>query len=223
MLLFTYYGHAAFALNDGKRKLLFDPFLTGNPTATTTAEVMTCNYILVTHGHGDHIGDAQAIAARTGAKVIGIPEVLEACQAADGHGMNVGGKASFDFGSVYMTPAIHSAGMGGMLACGFVVNIAGKNVYFAGDTALFSDMKLIGEKFDLDCAVLPIGDNYTMGVEDAAKAVEFLQPKHVIPVHYNTWPVIEADPMAFKSLVEAKTSAKVHILAPGDAIDLAEL
>ncbi len=223
MLLFTYYGHAAFALNNGKRKLLFDPFFTGNPTATTDASVVTCNYILVSHGHGDHLGDAESIARQTGAMVIGAPEAIEACHAENGHGMNIGGKAEFEFGSVYMTQAIHSSGIPGLLSCGFVVNIDGKNVYYAGDTALFSDMKLIGEKFQIDCAVLPIGDNYTMGIEDAAKAVELLKPKYVIPVHYNTWPVIQADPEKFKELVESNTSAKVCILSPGDAIDLAEL
>lgn len=224
MLLFTYYGHAAFALNNGKRKLLFEPFFTGNPVATTTAEMVDCNYILVTHGHGDHIGDAKDIAQRTGAMVIGAPEIIEACQVDSAHGMNIGGKASFDFGTVYMTQAIHSSGISGLLSCGFVITIDGKNVYYAGDTALFSDMKLIGKKFDIDCAILPIGDNYTMGIEDAAYAVELLKPKHVIPVHYNTWPTIEADPHEFKRLVEAgESGAAVHVLNPGDALDISKL
>ena len=124
MLLLTYYGHSAFALSDGKDKLLFDPFFSGNPLATTTADVVTCNYILVSHGHADHLGDAPAIAARTGAMVIGTPEILEACRAENGHGMNIGGSAKFSFGSVYMTRAIHSSGVPGLLSCGFVVNIA---------------------------------------------------------------------------------------------------
>lgn len=220
MLLFTYYGHSAFALNNAKRKLLFDPFFSGNPQATTTADVVTCNYILISHGHGDHLGDAEAIAARTGATVIGTPEIIEACHAEFGHGMNVGGKADFDFGSVYMTQAIHSSGTPGLLSCGFVVSMEGKNVYYAGDTALFSDMKLLGEKFRIDCAVLPIGDNYTMGIDDAVQAIKFLQPKHVIPVHYNTWSVIEADPAEFKAKAETKTECQVHILKPGDALDI---
>ena len=223
MLLLTYYGHSAFALSDGKDKLLFDPFFSGNPLATTTADVVTCNYILVSHGHADHLGDAPAIAARTGAMVIGTPEILETCRAENGHGMNIGGSAKFSFGSVYMTRAIHSSGVPGLLSCGFVVNIAGKNVYFAGDTALFIDMELIGKRFRLDCALLPIGDNYTMGVEDAAYAVKLLQPKHVIPVHYNTWPVIAAEPERFKELVEKDTDSQVHILAPGDALDMDKL
>lgn len=223
MLLFTYYGHSAFALNDGHRKLLLDPFFTGNPLASTEASVVTCNYILVSHGHEDHIGDAASIAARTGATVIGTPEILEACAAEFGHGMNIGGEARFDFGSVYMTEALHSSGIPGLLSCGFVVNIAGKNVYYAGDTALFSDMKLIADRFAIDCAVLPIGDNYTMGIQDAVTAVKFLQPKQVIPVHYNTWPVISANPEEFKQLVEEKTSAKVHIVKPGEALDIDKL
>lgn len=223
MLLFTYYGHAAFALNNAKRKLLFDPFFTGNPAATTAADVITCNYILVSHGHGDHLGDTAHIAQKTGATVIGCPELLEACQAENGHGMNIGGKADFDFGSVYMTQAIHSSGIPGLLSCGFVVSMEGQNIYYAGDTALFRDMELIGKRFALDCAVLPIGDNYTMGIKDAAEAVKLLKPKHVIPVHYNTWPVIQAEPEKFKTLVEAETTAKVHILRPGDSMDLSEL
>ena len=223
MLLLTYYGHSAFALSDGKDKLLFDPFFSGNPLATTTADVVTCNYILVSHGHGDHLGDAPAIAERTGAMVIGTPEILEACRAENGHGMNIGGSAKFSFGSVYMTRAIHSSGVPGLLSCGFVVNIAGKNVYFAGDTALFSDMELIGKRFDLDCALLPIGDNYTMGIEDAAYAVKLLQPKHVVPVHDNTWPVIAAEPERFRALVEKDTDSQVHILSPGDALDIDKL
>jgi len=219
MLLFTYYGHSAFALNDGHSKLLFDPFFTGNPSAATAAEVITCNYILVSHGHADHLGDAAEIAARTGATVIGTPEILEACHAAHGHGMNIGGRAKFAFGSVYMAPALHSSGTPGLLACGFLVEIGGKNIYYAGDTALFSDMKLLAERCQIDCAVLPIGDNYTMGIEDAAKAAELLQPEHIIPVHYNTWPVIEADPEKFKTITEENTSARVHILQPGEALD----
>lgn len=223
MLLLTYYGHSAFALNDGSCKLLFDPFFSGNPLATTAADVVDCNYILVSHGHGDHLGDAPDIAARTGAVVIGTPEILEACRAENGHGMNIGGRAEFAFGSVYMTEAIHSSGVAGLLSCGFVVNIAGKNVYFAGDTALFGDMELIGRRFPLDCALLPIGGNYTMGIEDAAYAVKLLQPRHVIPVHYNTWPVIQAEPQKFKELVERDTPVRVHIMAAGDALDIEKL
>ena len=223
MLLFTYYGHAAFTLNDTKNKLLFDPFFTGNPAATTTAEQIDCNYILISHGHGDHIGDAESIARRNHAAVIGVPEVVAACHAENGFGMNVGGQAAYPFGSVYLTQAIHSSGIPGAIACGFIVNMAGKNIYFAGDTAFYSDMALLGEQFDLDVAILPIGDNYTMGPQDAAKAAKMLKAKHVIPVHYDTWPVIAQDPEVFKDMVEAQCDRQVHIMKPGDALDIDKL
>lgn len=223
MLVFVYYGHSTFSLKNARYRLLFDPFFSCNPMADIKADVIPCNHLLVSHGHGDHMIDAAAIAERTKAVVIGTPEVLEACKATNAHSMNIGGSAELDFGSVYMTQAVHSSGLPGGLACGFVVQIADKTVYYSGDTALFSDMKLISERFDIDLAVLPIGGNYTMDIYDAAKAVEWLKPKHVIPVHYNTWPVIQADPEKFKELVESKTDAQVHILKSGDFLDLEKL
>ena len=224
MLKYTYYGHSCFLLDDGNSKILFDPFLTGNPKAAITADEVECDYILVSHGHGDHLGDAAAIAKRTGAKVIAIPEILgvigEEIGEFDGHGMNLGGSVKLPFGKVRMTLALHSCGVPGGIACGFVVQIAGLNIYYAGDTALFHDMKLIGRKDSLDYAMLPIGDNYTMGLEDAALAAQWLNTKNVIPLHYDTWPVIEQDVEKNKEVTEEMTRATVHIVQPGESIEL---
>ena len=224
MIKYTYYGHASFLLDDGTSKVLTDPFLTGNPLAAIQADEVECDYILLTHAHGDHLGDAPAIAKRTGAMVLGIPEVLDVCLQAEGdiktHGMNIGGSVKLPFGKVRMTMALHSSGVAGGIACGYVIQIGGINVYFAGDTALFSDMKLIGQKDPLDYAVLPIGDNYTMGLEDAAMAAQWVNAGHVIPVHYNTWPIIKQEARHYKDVTEAMTRARVHIMASGDTMEL---
>ncbi|WP_315275334.1 metal-dependent hydrolase [Selenomonas sputigena] len=225
MIKYTYYGHASFLLDDGTSKVLTDPFLTGNPLAAIQADEVECDYILLTHAHGDHLGDAPAIAKRTGAMVLGIPEVLDVCLQAEGdiktHGMNIGGSVKLPFGKVRMTMALHSSGVAGGIACGYVIQIGGINVYFAGDTALFSDMKLIGQKDPLDYAVLPIGDNYTMGLEDAALAAQWLNTKNVIPIHYNTWPVIAQEAGRYKEVTEGMTRAAVHIVEPGGTLELA--
>ena len=225
MIKYTYYGHASFLLDDGTSKVLTDPFLTGNPLAAIQADEVECDYILLTHAHGDHLGDAPAIAKRTGAMVLGIPEVLDVCLQAESdiktHGMNIGGSVKLPFGKVRMTMALHSSGVAGGIACGYVIQIGGINVYFAGDTALFSDMKLIGQKDPLDYAVLPIGDNYTMGLEDAALAAQWLNTKNVIPMHYSTWPVIAQEAGRYKEVTEGMTRAAVHIVEPGGTLELA--
>ena len=224
MLNFTYYGHSAFLLDDGKYKVLFDPFLTGNPKASIKAEDVDCDYILISHAHGDHLGDAPEIAARTGAELVAIPEVLAVCeQRVPGlkqHPMNLGGSLTLPFGKVRMTLAQHSAGVAGGIACGYVVYMGGEVVYFAGDTALFSDMKLIGHKDQIDYALLPIGDNYTMGLEDAALAAQLINARHVIPIHYNTWPLINQDVRHYKEITEAMSRAEVHIVEPGQSMEL---
>ncbi len=224
MLNFTYYGHSAFLLDDGKYKVLFDPFLTGNPRAAIKAEDVDCDYILISHAHGDHLGDAPEIAARTGAELVAIPEVLAICeQRVPGlkqHPMNLGGSLTLPFGKVRMTLAQHSSGVAGGIACGFVVYMGGKVVYFAGDTALFSDMQLIGHKDQLDYALLPIGDNYTMGLEDAAMAAQLLNARHVSPIHYNTWPIINQDVRHYKEITEAMSRAEVHIVEPGQSLEM---
>ena len=225
MIKYTYYGHASFLLDDGTSKVLTDPFLTGNPLAAIKASEVECDYILLTHAHGDHLGDAPAIAKRTGAMILGVPEVLDVCLQAESdiktHGMNIGGSIKLPFGKVRMTIALHSSGVAGGIACGYVIHIGDINVYFAGDTALFSDMKLIGQKDPLDYAVLPIGDNYTMGLEDAALAAQWLNTRNVIPVHYNTWPVIAQEAKRYKEVTEGMTRAAVHVIEPGGTLELA--
>ena len=219
MLTFNYYGHACFQLDDGNYKLLFDPFLTGNPLATIKADEVKPDYVLITHAHGDHLGDSDVI-VKNGAVGIGIPEITDfGGEQVKTINMNLGGTLNLPFGFVRMVPALHSAGIAGGVACGYVVGIGGKVIYYAGDTALFSDMKLIGQRDKIDYAILPIGDHYTMGPEDAAKAVEMLDASNVIPVHYNTWDVIKQNPEKFKSLVKTAT---VLIVNPGESLNLDE-
>ena len=225
MVKFSYYGHAAFLLDDGTNRVLVDPFLTGNPTASIAANEAACDFILLTHAHGDHLGDAPSIAARTGAAIVAIPEVIsvcegQACAEIKSHPMNIGGSLDLPFGKVRMTFAQHSAGVAGGIACGFVIYIGGKVVYYSGDTALFSDMQLIGRMDAIDYAVLPIGDNYTMGLEDAAMAAQWLNASHVIPIHYDTWPIIAQEVNHYKEVTEAMTRARVNIVAPGETIEL---
>ena len=218
MLTYNYYGHACFQLDDGTSKILFDPFLTGNPQASIKPDEVAADYILVTHAHGDHIGDAYDILTRTGATVIGIPEIIDFVgENIKAIGMNLGGTIKLPFGFVRMVPALHSSGVGGGVACGYVIGIGGKIVYFAGDTALFSDMKLIGARDKIDYAILPIGGHYTMDPVDAAKAVEFLGAANVIPLHYNTWNIIKQDAQEFVKLVK---SSKVHVVKPGQSLEL---
>ena len=220
MLTYTYYGHSCFLLDDGKYKVLTDPFLTENPLATAKPEDIQCDFILVSHGHFDHLGQAEVIAKRTGAQVLAIPEILGTMDGINGHGMNVGGTVKLPFGSVKMVPAIHSCMVAGGVAAGFVIEIGGQVVYFAGDTGLFSDMKLIGELCGVRVAVLPIGDNFTMGIKEAVVAAEFVGAKKVIPIHYNTWPLIAADAAEFKKQVEAKGKATVEVVKPGESVEL---
>ena len=218
MLTYNYYGHACFQLDDGQNKILVDPFLTGNPMASISEKDVVADYILVTHAHGDHIGDAPNIAVRTGATVVGIPEIMEfGGQRVNTIGMNLGGTVKTEFGFVRMVPALHSSGIAGGVACGYVIGMGGKVIYFAGDTALFSDMKLIGERDKIDYAILPIGGHFTMDPIDAAKAVEFLGAANVIPLHYGTWDVINQNPEDLLKLVKG---TKVHIVKPGQSIEL---
>ena len=216
----TFLGHACFLLEaEGKGTLLFDPFLKENPLAPLQPEQIQTNFILVSHAHFDHLGEAYEIAAANKATIISTPEIATAAQGKglDAHPLNIGGKFNFPFGWVKATQAFHSSGIEGGTPCGFVINYHGQNIYFPGDTGLFSDMKLIGELTPLNIALLPIGDNYTMGIDDAVVAASFLKAPLVIPYHFSTWPLIEADPEEFKKKVEEKTDSQCRILAPGES------
>jgi L-ascorbate metabolism protein UlaG (beta-lactamase superfamily) len=215
----TFLGHACFLLEEKDREaLLFDPFITGNPAARAQPGEIRADFILVSHAHGDHLGDAYAIAARNDALIISTSEIAEAArgEGCRAHGLHIGGSHRFSFGSVKAALAFHGAGIPGGHACGFLVEYGGKKIYFAGDTGLFGDMRLIGELNALDLALLPIGDNYTMGIDDAVVAASFLKARQVIPYHYNTWPLIEADPQLFKEKVERQTETGCIILQPGE-------
>ena len=223
----TFYGHSCFLLETGTHRLIIDPFLTGNPKAPLTAEQVKCDFILISHGHGDHIGDAVALAKRNNATVIANYEIATYCakQGAKSHGMHLGGAHQFSFGRVKLTIAHHGSGLqtdSGFLylgnPAGFLINAGGKTIYHSGDTGLFMDMQLIGQMNNLDLALLPIGDNFTMGVDDAVKAVEFLRPRVVIPLHYNTWELIAADPHDFSRKVQALGVA-AQILSPGESYE----
>jgi L-ascorbate metabolism protein UlaG (beta-lactamase superfamily) len=226
---FTFLGHAAGYLETDSDKFLFDPFLTGNPKAAVSADQVDPTYILLTHGHGDHVGDAVAISKRTGAPIITTFELANwlGAQGAETIAMNHGGWGKFPFGRVRFTVAFHSSSTieaGGRPlylgeAAGIVLETEGKIIYHAGDTALFSDMRLIGEDAPIDLALLPIGEHFTMGPKDAAKAVGFLAPKRVVPIHYSTFPQLVGDPQQFASLAKG-TGAEVCVLGPGEWVDL---
>jgi len=222
----TWLGHGSWAIRSGQHRILLDPFLSDSPTAPAVAENVQAEFILISHGHADHVGDCVAIARRTGALVIANFEI---CQWLGRHGventhaMNLGGSCRQPFGTVKMTLAHHSSmlpdGACGGNPCGFLLGLPEGNVYFACDTGLFYDMKLIGEA-GLALAVLPIGDNFTMGPDDAIRAVQLLQPERVVPVHVNTWPVIEQDERGWARRIRDETSAEPIVLAPGQSVTL---
>jgi L-ascorbate metabolism protein UlaG (beta-lactamase superfamily) len=221
-----YFSHSAFQLttSDGK-KILIDPFISGNPTATVKAKDLQADYIILTHAHGDHIGDSFDIAKRSNSTFICVNELAEYVKSKgfNAHNMHIGGGYNFEFGRVKFTIAHHGSltpdnHYGGEPA-GVLISADSKIVYHTGDTGLFLDMKLIGEMNPIDYMLLPIGDNFTMGITDAVKAVEFVKPKTAIPMHYNTFPVINADPNEFKILVEEK-GLKARVLKFGEEIGL---
>ena len=204
-----YFAHSAFQFttNDGKI-LLVDPFLDDNPNSTVKSADVKADFIILTHAHGDHIGDAFKIAKKSDSLFICVNELANYCaeKGFKAHNMHIGGSYNFDFGRIKFTIAHHGSitpeKYYGGEAAGVVLTIDGKKIYHTGDTGLFLDMKLIGELDKIDYMMLPIGDNFTMGISDALKAVEFVNPKVVIPMHYNTFPVIAADPNEFKTKVE---------------------
>jgi len=222
----TWYGHATMGLEVNTHRLLIDPFFSGNPAASTTADKVQADFILISHGHSDHVADAVAIAKRTGAQVISNYEIINwfGTQGVENtHPQHIGGGFKYPFGYLKLTLALHGStlpdGTSGGNPAGFLLTADGKKVYLACDTGLFGDMKLIGEE-GIDLAVLPIGDNFTMGPDDALRAVKLLQPKNVIPVHYNTFDVIAQDVNAWAKRVTAETKAKVHVLKPGNSFTL---
>jgi len=214
----TWLGHSAVKIS-GSKMIYIDPFLTGNPAASTTPDKIDCaDIVVVTHDHGDHRGDSFQICMKTGATIVAMHEIAVEAQE-DGitaEGMNIGGTVTVDGVKIHMVQATHSAEKGD--PAGVVIEMDGKTIYHAGDTGLTYDMKLVGEFFHPDLSFLPIGDRYTMGIPSAAKAVEFIQTKKVIPVHYNTFPLVEADPEEFKNLVGDK--AEVIILKSGESYTL---
>jgi L-ascorbate metabolism protein UlaG (beta-lactamase superfamily) len=222
----TWLGHGAFALQIDGTNLLLDPFLSGNPAAAASPDSLPADFILVSHGHGDHVGDTAAIARRTGAKIITNNEIAGwfRKQGLDAHGQHLGGGFHHPFGYVKLTIAHHGSGLpdgsyGGSPA-GFLIKANdGTTLYFACDTGLFYDMKFIGEE-GIDAAFLPIGDNFTMGPDDALKAVKLLEPKVVVPVHFNTWDVIAQDGAAWVKRVNEETDAKGVLLNPGETLEV---
>lgn len=218
-----YLGHSAIELETGGQNVLFDPFLTGNPMAAAKADEVPADAILVSHGHGDHVGDTVAIAKRTGAVVVTNYEIgcwLQKKGVQSVHGIQHGGGVDLPFGRVKFTLAFHGSelpdGSYGGNPGGFYVSLkSGPRIYFAGDTGLFGDMALIGEQ-GVDLACVPIGDYYTMGPDDSIRAINLLKPAKVIPIHFNTFPPIKQDASAWAARVASETAAQPVVLKPGD-------
>lgn len=216
----TFHGHATFSVDIDGTRVVIDPFLKpNNPAATKSVDEISADYILITHGHGDHIADAIPLAKRTGAKIISNFEIVGWFNGKgldNAHPQHIGGGFNHDFGHVKMTPALHGSalpdGSNGGMPGGFLLTVGGKKLYFAGDTGLFSDMALIGAH-GIDVAILPIGDNFTMGPDDAFLALGYLKPKVVIPCHYNTWPPITVDVDAWVNRVATETDCQPVKLA----------
>ena len=218
----TWLGHSAFQITSGDTDILIDPFLTGNPKAAAEASEVDPTHIFLTHGHGDHYGDVEDIAKRTGAQVVAIVEIANELGDAGVENVsdpNMGGTIEFDDVWVRLVPAWHTSttpkGTANVPA-GMVVGLGGKVVYHLGDTALFSDLRLVAERDSIDVALMCIGGHYTMDRHDAVKAAELVGAGTVIPCHYDTFPPVETDAEAFKAEVEAQTSSEVAILAPGE-------
>ncbi len=223
----TWLGHGSWAIKTGAHHVLLDPFLNDSPTAPVKADDVAADFILVSHGHFDHVADVAAIANRTGATVVAIFEISQWFSSQHGVqntiGMNLGGGVDLPFGRVQLTLAHHSSqlpdGSYGGNPGGFLLKLAEGTIYFACDTALFADMKLIGAA-GIDLAVLPIGDLFTMGPEDSLEAIKLIQPKRVAPAHYNTWPPIEQDAARWAERVRSETSAEPLVVEPGGTIRL---
>jgi L-ascorbate metabolism protein UlaG (beta-lactamase superfamily) len=229
-----FHGHSCFELSDGETRVLIDPFLKpNNPAAVTTGEEVDPTHVVISHGHADHMADAVGVATRSGAECVAIVEIanwLEEQGVENVYDPNLGGTVRFDWGWVKLVPAWHTSTLPGSAeapfsptsgtvtgtAAGLLVNLGGLTVYHAGDTCLFSDMKLIAERNPIDVALLPIGGHYTMDRRDAAYAAGLIAAGTVIPMHYDTFPAITTDSEAFKSEVESTTSSKVELMKVGD-------
>ena len=219
----TFLGHGTFEIETAGKRILIDPFFNGNPAASTTADSVSPDVIIVSHGHGDHVGDTVAIAERTGALVIANFEIctwLQKQGLENVHPQHIGGAHDHGFGTVKLTIAHHGSalpdGANGGNPCGVLLKLEDGTIYHAADTGLFYDMKLIGEE-GIDLAIVPIGDNFTMGPDDALRAVKLIEPKRVIPDHYNTWPLIAQDANAWAERVRAETSSEPVVLQPGES------
>ncbi|MEM8600659.1 MAG: metal-dependent hydrolase [Bacteroidota bacterium] len=225
----TYFGHSAFQLVTNGTTLLFDPFITGNKhtEGVVTAEALHPDVVLMTHAHGDHWGDTPSILARTGALLVAQFDVTQYAQRELGHEhvhpMNTGGAWDFDWGRVTNTYARHSSsfpdGTYGGLAGGFILEMEGLTIYNAGDTCRFAEMDWLGEQYDFDLCFLPIGDDFTMGIDEAVEAAKMLQPALTVPVHYDTFPLIMADTAEFAAKMEA-AGLKAQALGPGETLTL---
>ena len=219
-------GQSCFELTDGDKRVLIDPFLSGNPKAAASADELEPTQILLTHGHADHYGDIVDIAKRSGAPVATIVEVANELTEQGVENVsdpNLGGTVEFDGGWVRLVPAWHTSTTPNGTVCtpaGMVIGFGGKVVYHLGDTALFSDLALVKERDEIDVALMCIGGHYTMDRHDAVKAAELVGAKQVIPCHYDTFPPIETDAQAFKADVESKTSSEVIVLDPGETHSL---
>lgn len=226
MLKITYHGHSAFEINTGTHNILIDPFFTYNKNAKVKADEIKADFILLSHAHGDHLGDTMEIAKNNDLTIIAVHELSEYLNSKGlkTHGMGIGGQREFSFGKVKLTIAHHSSSIESENLymgepAGLIITIADKIIYHSGDTGLFLDMKLIGEMHNIDLALLPIGDNYTMGIDDAVKAVEFLNCKTVSPMHYGTFDVIDTNPEEFKRKVES-IGKKCVIMPYGEPLEI---
>lgn len=221
-----FHGQSCITFEGNNKKIIVDPFITGNPLTDLKKEEVNVDYIVLTHGHGDHLGDTIELAKRTGALVIALPEVIDYLSTKgveNGHPMNIGGERSFDFGKVKYVQAFHSSSFTeedgkiiylGM-PCGLIFTVNDRIIYHTGDTGLFSDMKLIARRHPVDACFIPIGDNFTMGIDDAVYAIdEFIKPKIAVPIHYNTFDLIQQNPQEFKQ----RATTPVEVVNPGESI-----